>query len=133
MVDFLKKCGAIGLLLMSSMGVYAAEEEASGGPAADGAAGGITTGAAVALGVLHQALPQGFVIDTPLLGAGAAGAPPHEAAAVAALAVEYVAEDSQRWPCESLTLRFIVRETAGSFVRALQILGASELPDEPPQ
>ena len=32
MVNFLKKFGAIGLLLVSSMGVYAAEEEASGGP-----------------------------------------------------------------------------------------------------
>jgi hypothetical protein len=42
-VDFLKNCGAIGLLLVSSMGVYAAEEGASGGP------GG--AGASVALGV----------------------------------------------------------------------------------
>lgn len=86
---------------------------------------------AVAMGVLHQAHPQGFVFDTPLLGAGAAGAPPHEAAAVAASAVECVAEDSQQWSCD-LILRFVLRETAGSFVRALQNLGASELPKEPP-
>ena len=52
MVDFFKKCGVIGLLLMSSIGVSAAEEGASGGAGA--AAGGISTGAAVALGVLAQ-------------------------------------------------------------------------------
>ena len=43
MVNSLKKFGVIGLLLVSSMGVYAAEEGASGGP------GG--AGASVALGV----------------------------------------------------------------------------------
>jgi hypothetical protein len=56
MVGLLKQCGAIGLLLMSSMGVYAADEGSSASPGAGGAAGGISTGAAVALGVLGAAL-----------------------------------------------------------------------------
>ena len=56
MVNFLKKLGAIGLLLVSSTGVSAAEEGASGGPGGAGAAGGISAGAAVALGVLGVAL-----------------------------------------------------------------------------
>ena len=49
MVNFLKKFGVIGLLLVSSVGVSAAEEGASGGPGGAGAAGGISAGAAVAL------------------------------------------------------------------------------------
>ena len=56
MVNFLKKFGVIGLLLVSSMGVSAAEEGASGGPGGAGVAGGISAGAAVALGVLGVAL-----------------------------------------------------------------------------
>ena len=42
MVDFLKKCGAIGLLLISSMSVQAAEEGASGGSGAAGSGGALS-------------------------------------------------------------------------------------------
>ena len=55
MGDLLTKCVTIGLLLVSSMGVHAAEEGSSGGPGAGGAAGGIGAGTAVALGVLGAA------------------------------------------------------------------------------
>ena len=65
MIDFLKKYGSVGLLLVSSAGVYAAEEGSSGGSGAEagGAAGGISVGAAVALGVLGIGLVAVAVDD----------------------------------------------------------------------